>query len=96
MHGGGASTPFELSRLLAVDTGLMTRLLDKLEARGLLERSRSNEDRRVVNLSLTAKGSEVAAQLPGLARNVLNPMLRKFSKREFEQLRSLLLKFVGD
>ncbi|MGF6780363.1 DNA-binding MarR family transcriptional regulator [Paraburkholderia sp. GAS334] len=40
MHNDGASTPFELSTLLAVDTGLMTRLLDKLDARGLLKRSR--------------------------------------------------------
>ncbi len=31
---GSATTPFELSRLLGIDTGLMTRMLDKLEDRG--------------------------------------------------------------
>ncbi|MGA7813518.1 MarR family winged helix-turn-helix transcriptional regulator, partial [Caballeronia sp.] len=56
MQRGMASTPFELSKMLSVDTGLMTRMLDKLETKGLLERSRSVDDRRVVNLALTKKG----------------------------------------
>lgn len=33
---GMATTPFELSKLLVIDTGLMTRILDKLEHKGLL------------------------------------------------------------
>jgi DNA-binding MarR family transcriptional regulator len=90
-----ASTPFELSKLLTIDTGLMTRLLDKLETNDLLKRSRSEEDRRVINLFLTAKGREIATQLPGLAQAVLNARLQKFSKKEFEQLQILLHKFIG-
>ena len=69
---GAATTPFELSRLLGIDTGLMTRMLDKLEAKGLLERSRSIEDRRVVNLKLTKAGEAVAARLPEIVPVVLN------------------------
>ncbi|MGF6448178.1 hypothetical protein QF002_009054 [Paraburkholderia youngii] len=42
---GVATTPFELSKLLGIDTGLMTRMLDKLESKGLLERSRDPQDR---------------------------------------------------
>jgi DNA-binding MarR family transcriptional regulator len=52
---GLANTPYELSKLLGMDTGLMTRTLDKLEQKGLLVRSRNIEDRRVINLELTAK-----------------------------------------
>ncbi|SDQ57326.1 transcriptional regulator, MarR family [Paraburkholderia fungorum] len=91
-----ATTPFELSRLLGIDTGLMTRMLDKLETKGLLERSRSVEDRRVVNLTLTKEGAAVAAQVPEIAPGVLNRRLRKFSKTEFEELRRLLNKFLAD
>ncbi|RQS62574.1 MarR family transcriptional regulator [Burkholderia sp. Bp8963] len=96
IHGRWASTPFELSKLLAVDTGLMTRMLDKLETKELLARSRSEEDRRVVNLALTAKGIDVAARLPANARKVLNARLGTFSPEEFEQLLALLRKFIGD
>ncbi|SIT39304.1 Transcriptional regulator, MarR family [Paraburkholderia ribeironis] len=96
MRRGVATTPFELSKLLGIDTGLMTRMLDKLETRGLLERSRSIEDRRVVNLKLTKEGEAVAARLPEIAPVVLNRRLRKFTKAEFEELRRLLNKFLAD
>jgi DNA-binding MarR family transcriptional regulator len=96
LNGGVASTPFELSKLLGVDTGLMTRLLDKLEDKGLLERSRSLEDRRVVNLTLTKKGKQVAAQLPEIAPGVLNGRLKHFTKQEFIELGRLLNKFLED
>lgn len=96
MQRGLASTPFELSKMLSVDTGLMTRMLDKLETKGLLERSRSLDDRRVVNLVLTKKGEEIAAEIPKIAPEVLNARLKKFTKAEFEELRRLLNKFIGD
>jgi DNA-binding MarR family transcriptional regulator len=93
---GVAATPFELSKLLGIDTGLMTRMLDKLETKGLLERSRSVDDRRVVNLTLTEKGAEVAARIPEIAPQVLNARLKRFTKAEFEELRRLLRKFIGE
>jgi DNA-binding MarR family transcriptional regulator len=96
MQRGLASTPFELAKLLSVDTGLMTRMLDKLETKGLLERSRSVDDRRVVNLVLTKKGAEIAAEIPNIAPEVLNARLKKFTKAEFEELCFLLNKFIGE
>ena len=96
MERGMASTPFELSKMLSVDTGLMTRMLDKLETKGLLERSRSVDDRRVVNLALTKKGAEIAGEIPGIALEVLNARLKKFTKAEFEELLRLLNKFIGE
>lgn len=96
MHRGMANTPFELAKLLAIDTGLMTRMLDKLESKGLLARSRSVEDRRVVNLSLTDEGEAVANHIPEVAPAVLNNRLKHFTKAEFKELQRLLFKFVAD
>ena len=96
MQRGLAATPFELSKMLSVDTGLMTRMLDKLETKGLLERSRSVDDRRVVNLVLTKKGEEIAGEIPKIAPEVLNARLKKFTKAEFEELCRLLNKFIGE
>ena len=96
MRGGVTQTPFELSKLLGIDTGLMTRMLDKLEARDVLQRTRSLEDRRVVNLKLTREGEKIADELPQIAPVVLNRRLRKFSRSEFNELRRLLNKFLED
>ena len=52
----GGSTVAELARWLQVDAGAMTRLLDRLEKKGLCKRVRSTEDRRVVQVELTPEG----------------------------------------
>lgn len=91
-----ASTPFEMSKMLGIDTGLMTRMLDKLQAKGLIVRSRDEQDRRVVNLSLTKDGAAVADQVPEVAVEVLNARLKAFTKDEVAELRRLLRKFAGD
>ncbi|SAK52202.1 MarR family transcriptional regulator [Caballeronia temeraria] len=96
MRDGETQTPFELSKLLGIDTGLMTRMLDKLETKGLLQRARSLEDRRVVNLTLTRAGEKIADELPHIAPVVLNKRLKKFTKSEFQEFRRLLNKFVED
>jgi len=92
---GAANTPFELAKLLDVDTGAMTRILDKLESRKLLKRNRSDEDRRVVCLELTALGHALTEEITEIAPQVLNTHLREFTKAEFAELKRLLAKFIG-
>jgi DNA-binding MarR family transcriptional regulator len=93
---GSCTTPASLARHLGIDTGLMTRILDKLEALGLLARSRDLADRRVVNLQLTAVGHAVALRITELAPDVLNARLQSFSDMEYEELRRLLHKLIRD
>ena len=56
----GTTTGIEVARDLAYDKGAVTRLLDTLEGKGLLTRTRDTADRRCVNLHLTELGREVA------------------------------------
>lgn len=91
---GIASTPFELSKLLEIDSGLMTRMLDKLEKQGLLSRERSVEDRRSVNLGLTEAGLKVMKEIPKVAPDALNNRLKNFSSEEFIEFHRLLEKFL--
>ena len=66
------------------------RMLDRLEAKGLLKRVRSAEDRRIVHLELTTEGERVSDLIPFGLSKVLNEHLEGFSKDEFTQLQSLL------
>ncbi|MGC9163175.1 MAG: MarR family winged helix-turn-helix transcriptional regulator [Thiomonas sp.] len=92
----GCDTVAACAREMQTDAGAMTRMLDRLEAKGLLVRERSSADRRVVNLALTARGAEVAAQIPYVLSDVLNAHLRGFSPQEFAQLIALLQRFVAN
>ena len=87
---GECNTVAELARTLQSDPGAMTRALDRLEAKGLVARVRSSEDRRVVNLELTEAGREVAAVVPAVLAEVLNLHLAGFSKEEWRALLGML------
>ncbi|REE90727.1 MarR family winged helix-turn-helix transcriptional regulator [Cupriavidus plantarum] len=93
---GEVSTPLEISRALGIDTGLTTRMLDKLENKDLVQRRRCEEDRRVVHVLLTQKGTEVARRIPDVTPDVLNRRLEDFTIDEFNELLRLLKKFTGD
>jgi DNA-binding MarR family transcriptional regulator len=93
---GEVDTPFELSKKLRIDTGLMTRMLDKLEKQDLLHRVRSVEDRRSVELHLTEHGRRLAGQVREVAPGVLNARLKDFTPEEFHELLRLLRKFIGE
>lgn len=60
LHFHFADTCAELARSMSHDKGAMTRLIDTLEERGWVERTRAADDRRVVRLALTPAGYDVA------------------------------------
>ena len=87
---GECATMAELARALQFDPASMTRALDRLEAKGLVQRVRSQSDRRVVNLELTPAGHQVASEVPAVLADVLNAHLVGFTEPEWRQLVSLL------
>jgi DNA-binding MarR family transcriptional regulator len=80
----------ELAREYGIDASAVTRLVDRLEKRGLLTRVRSSEDRRVVRLALTAEGHAIAARMPALFTSVTDKLLSGFTPEETGFLKSLL------
>lgn len=80
----------ELAREYGIDASAVTRLVDRLEKRGLLTRVRSNEDRRVVRLALTPEGHTIAAKMPAIFNGVLDDLLNGFTPEETGFLKSML------
>lgn len=70
----------------------VTRLVDRLEARGLVERATCAQDKRVKYVRISDKGlrllQRIDPEIPGLGRAVLGHM----RKGELEQISSLLEK----
>lgn len=96
LHMGRASMVAELARECQLDTGGMTRMLDRLEAKGLVRRVRSSADRRVVNLELTAQGREAAKGIPAVLCGVQNAALEGFTGDEWQMLRQLLARMLSN
>ena len=68
----------------------ITRLLERLAARGYLTRERMDEDRRVVLNRLTRSGRSVLARLDEPIREVHKEVLGHMSERDLKQLNRLL------
>jgi DNA-binding MarR family transcriptional regulator len=93
---GQCDTVAGCARETGIDAGAMTRMLDRLEAKGLLRRQRSDDDRRVVNIALTHEGKKIAREIPPVISNVLNHHLQGFSQHEFELIKDLVQRFLAN
>lgn len=90
----GTATVAELARWSQIDAGAMTRLLDRLEKKGLCKRVRSTEDRRVVMVELTPDGKAAMEHVPEVLADVMNAHLAGFSKAEWTELLGYLQRMV--
>jgi DNA-binding MarR family transcriptional regulator len=85
-----ANSSAQLCRSFSYDAGAMTRMVDRLEAKGLLQRRRCTDDRRLVNLELTEAGKALFPKMKMLSMAVQNRFLGGFSKAEVGQLEGYL------
>jgi DNA-binding MarR family transcriptional regulator len=84
-----------LCRGVSYDPGAMTRMIDRLEKKGLVRRVRRADDRRKVDLELTAEGKAVRPKLIAAVVKVLNHRLRGFTKTEAEQFTGYLRRMLA-
>jgi DNA-binding MarR family transcriptional regulator len=94
LREGVVSTCADVARHLNHDTGATTRMIDQLEARGFLTRSRSKSDRRLVNLALTPQGRATARALASRLVDFWNEVLQDFTQSEASGLIALLSKLA--
>lgn len=84
----------ELASTLACDASNITGLVDKLETRGLIERTPNPADRRVKMIAVTTSGAELRGRLlDRLAEPP--PFVTALSQVDQRRLRDVLRKVVG-
>lgn len=81
---------------LAYDPGAMTRLLDRLERKGIVRRARSPEDRRTIQLELTESGKALYPKIIAAIADANNSVLRGFSRAEVSQLEGFLRRMLAN
>jgi DNA-binding MarR family transcriptional regulator len=92
LRDGIAVNPKDICVQYRHDSGALTRIIDQLAERGLLERVRRDRDRRKVELQLTPAGRETIESIIPLVVDKLNELLTEFSKAEVQELLRLLVK----
>lgn len=86
----GTASVTDLARAADLNPGAMTRLLDKLEARGLVERVADPADRRALHIHLTDAGTAIWRDIDQCGQRVRERALGGMDDTTREQLTRLL------
>ena len=82
----------EISQALLLDSGTLTPLLKKLEAKGYINRVRSTKDERNLEVTITEKGLELRKKALSIPENISKCI--DLSKEEAKMLYSLVYKVL--
>lgn len=78
----GPSSVARLAQEIYLSASTVVGILDRLEAKGYVQRERSREDRRVVVISITKAGRAIAARAPSPLHDRLAAALQRLSEKE--------------
>lgn len=86
----GALSLTDLSARMSATNSTMTGIADRMERDGLVERTRSSMDRRVVRIALTDRGRALAAAIPVASMTLFAEALRALDERDRRDLTRIL------
>jgi DNA-binding MarR family transcriptional regulator len=94
LEGVGDLSLSELSERIRAQNSTVTGIIDRMEREGLVVRSRSTEDRRVVHIRLTDKGAKIAREIAVEPMEIFRTALGCLSATEMHDLLRILTKIA--
>lgn len=91
-RGGDGRSCCEIAADMITRTPDITRLVDRLEQAGLVERRRDPDDRRIVRVQITPTGLELLSRLDEPVLELHKRQLGHLRRAELEELNRLLVK----
>jgi DNA-binding MarR family transcriptional regulator len=88
-------TMSELARALGASLSSMSGIVDRIEARGLIERERSGDDRRVVRVHLTPAGRDWLCEMESMRRDRIERVLGHLDDERLVRLSAALDDLLG-
>jgi DNA-binding MarR family transcriptional regulator len=86
----------DLAGYLGLDKSTVSGLVDRAEKRGLLRRAQNPLDGRGIDVTLTARGTELAERGAATVAQALSPLTKTLSAAEARRLTALLERMLGD
>jgi DNA-binding MarR family transcriptional regulator len=95
LEESGALPMTRLAEYLDVSLSNATGLADRMIERGLIERTRLEDDRRVVLVGLTPAGKAILDEIQIMKRDLMHAVLGRLDGNQLERLHSALSDFRG-
>jgi DNA-binding MarR family transcriptional regulator len=94
LYESGETSQNQLGSLIAMDAATVKGVIDRLKARGLVELSKHEADKRRLLVNLTAEGRQTIERLIPLARQATEETLAPLNAKEAATLTKLLAKIA--
>jgi DNA-binding MarR family transcriptional regulator len=94
LYENGPLPPSQIAKYIMVNSSTVTGIIDRLEQKGLVERSRVSLDRRVITITLTEMGKELAKNAPPPIQKKIVDGLQKLPPNEIEKIVQALTKLT--
>ena len=94
LYENGPLPPSQIAKYIMVNSSTVTGIIDRLEQKGLVQRSRISTDRRVITVTLTDKGRELAEHAPPPIQEKIVDGLQKLPANEREKIVQALTKLT--
>lgn len=95
LHHGLAQTPAQIAENIGVDRSAITRLVDRLEKKGLVERQHDGLDRRSIKVLMKLNGKRLMDRVNEAARQHQERFLSNLPVEALPQLRGNLQSMLG-
>jgi len=86
LHEYGPLPPSQIAKMILVNSSTVTGIIDRLEQKGLVQRQRISQDRRVITIQLTESGKTLAENAPSPIQQKIIDGLKKLNPQEIEHI----------
>lgn len=90
----GPLPPSQIAKHIMVNSSTITGIIDRLEQKGLVARSRTSLDRRVITISLTEKGKALVLTAPPPLQKKIVEGLKRLPSEEVDEIVQVLMKLA--
>ncbi|MBO9130408.1 MarR family transcriptional regulator [Bacillus sp. 165] len=95
INQAGPCTSSELAEVFQVKKSAITAIITRLWEKGLVQRTRDENDRRIVYLTLTDKGKEMYVKTEERIQKLVEKIIKKFGDLEIKQFLEIYEKLNG-
>jgi DNA-binding MarR family transcriptional regulator len=96
LHFGNTECAGDLCKTMSYDRGAMSRMLDRLESKGLIRRVRRPGERRTIALEITTEGEQLFPKMSDCVDEVVKRFFLGLSATELRQLEAGLQKMLSN
>jgi DNA-binding MarR family transcriptional regulator len=93
---GHANSACELCKFMDYDRGAMSRMIDRLESKGLIKRVALAHTRRTVALEVTEAGKAAFPKMQACLTRVVNRLLKGVTKTQVQEMEKTLKRMLAN